>query len=83
MPRETLVEKRDKRRDDRWETLKRRVLLLARLEGSLVRLADGVHVAEATRVTDPDAIVKRLRAQGMLDRATFDRAVTRPQDKHS
>lgn len=76
MLRETLVDKRDKRRDDRWETLKRRVLLLARLEGSLVRLADGVHVAEATRVIDPDAIVKRLRAQGMLDRATFDRAVT-------
>ncbi len=76
MPRETLVENRAKRRDDRWDTLKRRVLLLARLEGSLVRLADGVHVAEGTRITDPDAIVKRLRAEGMLDRATFCRAVT-------
>ncbi len=75
MPREPLVEKRDKRRDDRWETLKRRVLVLARLEGSLVRLSEGVHVAEATRVSDPDAIVKRLRAEGMLDRATFERAV--------
>ena len=76
MPRETLVEKREKRRDDRWETLKRRVHLLARLDGRLVRLAEGVHVADAKRVSDPDAIVKALRARGTVDRATFERAVT-------
>ena len=75
MPRE--VEKRHaKRRDDRWETLKRRVQLLARLDGEIVRLAEGVHVAHATRVNDPEAVVKVLSGRGVLDRATFERALT-------
>jgi hypothetical protein len=76
MPREALVEKHSvKRRDERWETLKRRVQLLARLDGRIVRLVEGVHVAQATRVTDPQSVVKMLRARAVLDRATFERAL--------
>ena len=64
-----------KRHDDRWETLKRRVQLLARLEGHAVLLASGVHVATPVRVLDADAIAGVLRERGVLDVATFERAL--------
>ena len=64
-----------KRHDDRWETLKRRVQLLARLEGHAVLLASGVHAATPVRVVDADRIVQVLRERGVLDRATFERAL--------
>lgn len=64
-----------KRHDDRWETLKRRVQLLARLEGHAVLLASGVHVATPRRVLDAEAVVQVLRERGVLDLATFERAL--------
>lgn len=64
----------EKRRDDRWETLKRRVQLLGRLDGKAVLLASGVHVATPLRVLDADRIVACLRKHGVLDRETFEAA---------
>jgi len=64
-----------KRHDDRWETLKRRVQLLARLEGHAVLLASGVHAATPVRVVDADRIAQALRERGVLDRATFESAL--------
>lgn len=64
-----------KRHDDRWETLKRRVQLLARLDGHAVLLTTGVHVATPVRVLDADRIVKVLRERGVLDPATFESAL--------
>jgi hypothetical protein len=66
--------KRKKRSDDRWETLKRRVQMLARVDGDAVLLDDGVHVATPVRVLDADRIMKRLRERGVLDRETFEKA---------
>ncbi|MDB4936551.1 MAG: hypothetical protein JWP87_3523 [Labilithrix sp.] len=65
-----------KRRDDRWETLKRRVQLLSRLDGHALLLDDGVYVATPERVLDPEAIVSALRSKGVLDRTTFEQAIT-------
>ncbi len=65
----------EKRRDDRWETLKRRVQLLSRLDGKAVLFAEGVHMVHPSRVTEPDRIVARLREHGVLDRATFEKAI--------
>ena len=64
-----------RRHDDRWETLKRRVQLLARLDGHAVLLASGVHAATPQRVLDADRIVRVLRERGVLDRDTFERAL--------
>jgi hypothetical protein len=64
-----------KRHDDRWETLKRRVQLLARLEGHAVLLATGVHAATPLRVLDGDRLVQVLRDRGVLDLDTFERAL--------
>src|SRR3954451_6969868 len=77
MFREGAADKRrdDKRRDDRWETLKRRVLLLSRLDGKAVLLAEGVHMVHPGRVTEPDRVIARLREHGVLDRATFEKAI--------
>ena len=67
--------KRKKRTGDRWETLKRRVQMLARVDGHAVLLAEGVHVATPERILDADRITKRLREHGVLDRDTFEKAV--------
>jgi hypothetical protein len=64
-----------KRHDDRWETLKRRVQLLARLDGHAVLLASGVHAATPQRVLDADRIASVLRERGVLDLDTFTRAL--------
>jgi hypothetical protein len=63
-----------KRPDDKWDTLKRRVQLLARLDGHAVLLASGVHVAVPRRVLDAERIIATLRERGVLDLATFERA---------
>ena len=55
--------------------MKRRVQLLARLEGHAVLLASGVHAATLVRVLDADAIVGVLGERGVLDAATFARAL--------
>ena len=64
-----------KRHDDRWETLKRRVQHLARLDGHAVLLASGVHAATPRRVLDADRVVRVLRERGVLDLDTFDTAL--------
>ena len=64
----------EKRRDDRWETLKRRVQLLSRLDGKAILLAEGVHMVHPTAVKEPDRVIATLRAKGVLDCATFERA---------
>lgn len=64
----------EKRRDDRWDTLKRRVQLLGRLDGHAVLLDSGVHVATPERVIDPERVVAVLRDKGVLDRETFEQA---------
>lgn len=64
----------EKRRDDRWETLKRRVQLLDRLDGQALLLASGVHVATPRRVLDAARIVAALRIDGVLDLATLEAA---------
>jgi hypothetical protein len=71
MVRERVVEKR---RDDRWESLKRRVQLVSRLDGRAVLLASGVHVANPRRVLDAARVVTHLREHGVLDLATFEAA---------
>lgn len=65
----------EKRRDDKFQGLKRRVTALARLDGELVHLAEGVFVVRASGVKDPRAIVERLRAEGELDLPTLQQAV--------
>lgn len=72
MPR--LERTEEKRRDDRWETLKRRVQLLARVDGPLLHLAEGVFVARIDRISDPARIVDELRKSGVLGQATLERA---------
>ena len=67
--------RRKKRQDDRWETLKRRVQLLARVDGHAILFDDGVHVATPQRVLDADRLVKRLREHGVLDRDTVEKAM--------
>ncbi|MEA2750962.1 MAG: hypothetical protein QOI41_5105, partial [Myxococcales bacterium] len=67
--------KRKKRGDDRWETLKRRVQMLARVDGHAVLLAEGVHVATPQRVLDAERITKRLREHGVLDLDTLEKAM--------
>ncbi|MBX3191008.1 MAG: hypothetical protein KF819_28690 [Labilithrix sp.] len=64
-----------KRRDERWETLKRRVQLLARLDGPTLGLAEGLHVVRVDRVGDAQRVIARLREQGGLDRATFESTI--------
>ncbi|MDF2695524.1 MAG: hypothetical protein K0S65_3907, partial [Labilithrix sp.] len=63
------------RRDDRFQEVKRRVALLARLEGELVHLAEGAFLVRARDVRNPRAVVAHLRAHGLLDRATLEREV--------
>jgi hypothetical protein len=63
------------RRDDRFDTLKRRVTDLARLDGEPVTLAEGLFLAKITRVTAERALVAHLRAEGVLDRSTLERSV--------
>lgn len=65
----------EKRRDDRWETLKRRVQLLHRLDGKAVLFSEGVHIVNPGRVTEPELVVSRLREHGVLDLATFEKAI--------
>jgi hypothetical protein len=60
----------------RWETLKRRVQLLARVDGHAILFDDGVHVATPQRVLDADRLVKRLREHGVLDRDTVEKATS-------
>ncbi len=64
-------ENEGKRRDDRFLTLKRRVVALARLDGDLVRLSEGPFLVRASAVKDAKAVVARLRAEGRLDVATL------------
>ena len=64
----------EKRRDDRWEAVKRRVQLLSRLDGKPVLLVEGVHVATPELVRDADLVIITLRKSGVLDRETFERA---------
>ena len=68
--------RRKKRKDDRWETLKRRVQLLARVDGHAVLFDDGVHVATPLRVLDAERLVRRLREHGVLDRDTVENAMS-------
>ncbi|HEY8078145.1 MAG TPA: hypothetical protein VIF62_28655 [Labilithrix sp.] len=62
---------REKRRDERWESLKRRVQLLARLEGSIVLLDEGVHVVAIERVREPERLVRAMRETGVASAATL------------
>ena len=64
----------EKRRDDRWETLKRRVQLLSRVDGPLLHLAEGIFVARIDRIGDPARIVDELRKRGVLGQATLQAA---------
>src|SRR5262245_27693160 len=73
MPREEGA--REKRRDERWETLKRRVQLLSRLDGAVVTLVDGPAVAAVVKVGDPEKVVAALKKHGALDRATLEAAL--------
>ena len=66
---------RRKRDDDRWETLKRRVQMLGRIEGHAFLLDEGVHVVTPVRVIDAGLVTKRLREHGVLDRETFEKAI--------
>lgn len=72
MPRVSRID--DKRRDERWETLKRRVQLLSYVDGPPLRLAEGLHILRIERLTDPERIVKELREKGILSRSTLERA---------
>lgn len=74
MFRESAPAREAKRRDERWETLKRRVQLVGRLDGQAVLLASGVHVATPRRVLDAERVVGRLRSHGVLDLETFEAA---------
>jgi hypothetical protein len=74
MPREVANEKR---RDDKFQSLKRRVSALARLDGELLLLEEGPFVVRL-RGGEPrstKAVVLRLRADGVLDRATLERTM--------
>jgi len=64
----------EKRRDDRWETLKRRVQLLARVDGPLLHLAEGLFVARIDRISDPQTIIAELRAKGVITQSILERA---------
>ena len=50
-----------KERDEKWDTLKRRVIAISRLEGHVIALADGVYVYSPIRVKSVDLLVERLR----------------------
>lgn len=63
-------------RDERWEALKRRIQMLARLEGAPVALDAGLHLVDVLAVSDATKVIARLRAHGVLDRATVDAALT-------
>lgn len=65
----------DKRRDDKFLALKRRVKTLAQLDGELLHLAEGPCLVRARRVKNARAVVQHLRAHGALDRATLERHV--------
>src|SRR5262245_16050194 len=68
-------QRRDRRRDDRLDSLKRRVAHLARLEGDLVLLADGLFLVCGRAAVCPGEIVRHLRERGVLDRPTLERCV--------
>ncbi|OJY22968.1 MAG: hypothetical protein BGO98_33630 [Myxococcales bacterium 68-20] len=62
----------EKRRDDKFHGLKRRIATLARLDGEPVRLAEGLFLVQARHPRGAKAIIARLRAHGVLDRATLE-----------
>lgn len=71
--------RRIKRRDPEWETLKRRVQLLAQLDGSIVRLREGtedvVAIADVEKVVGIAGLLASIRKHGLVERAAFERGV--------
>jgi hypothetical protein len=63
------------RRDDDLDALKRRVIHLARLDGDVLQLSDGLFVARAKEVASPRDVVARLRDGGTLDQRTVERSL--------
>ena len=70
---------RPRGRDEKWETLKRRAQLLARLGGPTASLAEGLHVVSIAAVKEPALVVARLRARGVLTVAELAKAATLEQ----
>lgn len=83
MPRDSTRELTPRRRgaseDDRFVVLKRRVQLLARMSGAIVRLADGPYVVAIERITGADEVLAALRERGALDLRAFERLVRTKQ----
>jgi hypothetical protein len=71
MRREVVVEKR---RDDKFQALKRRIMMLARFDGELVLLAGGLYLVRLRAGAPRNArgIIAHLRSHGVLDSATLE-----------
>jgi|GEM_PF-3561320 len=62
---------RSRDRDERWTTLKRRVQNVARLDGTVLPLAEGLHIVAVERIASAAPIIAELRERGLLSRATL------------
>ena len=60
-----------KQRDSRWESVKRHVQLLARLEGEPLRLDGQLYLVKPTKVREPSLVIETLRTHGELEPARF------------
>lgn len=71
--------RRTKRRDPDWETLKRRVQLLAQLDGRMVRLhgpsGPFLAIADVEKIVGVGALLASIRAHGLVDRRAFETGV--------
>ena len=71
--------RRTKRRDPDWETLKRRVQLLAQLDGSVVRLhgpsGPSLAIADVEKIVGVGGLLASIRAHGLVDRCAFEAGV--------